>query len=416
MPGALDGIRILDFTQMMLGPYATQLLADLGADVIKVERREGEWERRLEMMGELVGSLGDADDPPAGDGAAASSTGSATGAPDSAAFLAMNRNKRSVAVDLKSPAGRDALLRLAATCDVVVENFRPGVLTRLGLGYEELRAVKPDIIYCSGSGWGQDTVFAKEGRPGQDLLIQAMSGLAAAGGRAGDPPTPAGTSIVDASTALTLSNGILAALVARERHGIGQRVEVDLYSTAIALQCQEISAMVNQRQPWQRSAAGVGQAWLSAPFGVYAAADGHVAIAMAPVEKVAELLGVDGLDDADAWADRDAIKTALEAATARRPADELVASLLAAGVWCARVRTTAEAVDELREQGHDLVVTVDHPSHGRLELIGCPVRLSDTPWQLRLPPPIAGQHTDEVLAEVLTGDELASLRAQGAVG
>jgi len=391
MPGALDGIRILDFTQMMLGPYATQLLADLGADVIKVERREGEWERRLEMMGELV------------DG-------------DSAAFLAMNRNKRSVAVDLKSPGGRDALLRLAARCDVVVENFRPGVLDRLGLGYDDLRAVKPDIIYCSGTGWGRDTVFARDGRPGQDLLIQAMSGLAAAGGRAGDPPTPAGTSIVDASTALTLSNGILAALVARERHGVGQRVEVDLYSTAIALQCQEISAMVNQGRPWQRSAAGVGQAWLSAPFGIYAAADGHVAIAMAPVDAVADLLGVPGLGDKDPWRDRDEVKTALEAATVRRPADDLVAQLLAAGIWAARVRTTAEAVDELREQGHDLVVEVDHPSHGRLELIGCPVRLSETPWQLRMPPPVAGEHTDEVLAEVLSGDELATLRAQGAVG
>ncbi|GAA3520110.1 CaiB/BaiF CoA transferase family protein [Actinocatenispora rupis] len=391
MPAALEGVRILDFTQMMLGPYATQLLADLGADVIKVERPDGEWERRLEMMGGLV-------------------------AGDSAAFLAMNRNKRSVALDLKAPEARDALLRLAATCDVVVENFRPGVLDRLGLGYEDLRAVKPDIIYCSGSGWGRETVFAKENRPGQDLLIQAMSGLAAAGGRAGDPPTPAGTSIVDAATALTLSNGILAALYARERHGIGQRVEVDLYSTAIALQCQEISALVNQHTDWERSAAGVGQAWLSAPFGIYAAADGHVAIAMAPVDRVAELLGVDGVADLDPWADRDAVKTALEAATARRTAADLVDTLLPAGIWCAVVRTAKQAVDELREQGHDMLVEVDHPTAGRLELVGCPVRLSGTPWQLRLAPPVTGAHTDEVLAEVLSTDEVAALHAAGACG
>jgi crotonobetainyl-CoA:carnitine CoA-transferase CaiB-like acyl-CoA transferase len=390
MPGALEGVRILDFTQMMLGPYATQLLADLGADVIKVERPDGEWERGLAMMGGLV-------------------------AGDSAAFLAMNRNKRSVALDLKSPAARDAVLRLAATCDVVVENFRPGVLDRLGLGYADLRAVKPDIIYCSGSGWGRETVFAKENRPGQDLLIQAMSGLAAAGGRAGDPPTPAGTSIVDASTALTLANGILAALFARERHGIGQRVEVDLYSTAIALQCQEISAMVNQDREWERSAAGVGQAWLSAPFGIYAAADGHVAIAMAPVDRVADLLGVDGLAGKDAWADRDEIKTVLEAATVRRTAADLVGTLLPAGIWCAVVRTAKEAVDELREQGHDMLVEVEHPTAGRLELVGCPVRLSETPWQLRLPPPVTGAHTAEVLAEVLSADELAALRTDGAL-
>src|SRR5262249_31288882 len=144
----LDGVRVLDFTQMMLGPYATQLLGDLGADVIKVERPvHGEWERGLEMMGELV-------------------------AGESAAFLAMNRTKRSVALDLKPPASRDALLELGRTCDIVVENFRPGVLARLGLGYDDFRAVREDIVFCSGSGWGQDTRFARENRPGQDLLIQ----------------------------------------------------------------------------------------------------------------------------------------------------------------------------------------------------------------------------------------------------
>ncbi|MHA6616483.1 CaiB/BaiF CoA transferase family protein [Pseudonocardia sp. DLS-67] len=390
MPAALEGVRILDFTQMMLGPYGTQMLADLGADVIKIERLSGEWERGLEMMGGLV-------------------------AGDSAAFLAMNRNKRSVAIDLKSGAARDALLELGATCDVVVENFRPGVLARMGLGYDDFAAVRPDIIYCSGSGWGQDTAFARENRPGQDLLIQAMSGLAAAGGRAGDPPTPAGTAIVDASTALTLANGILAALFARERHGVGQRVEVDLYSTAIALQCQEISAMVNQRQAWHRSEEGIGQAWLSAPFGVYRAADGWLALAMAPVGEVAGLLDVPDVGALDPWADRDEIKRRLEEVTATRAVDDLLALLLPAGVWCAKVRTTVEAVDELREQGHDLVVEVEHPTAGRLELIGCPIRLSRTPWRLRHAPPLVGQHTQEVLAEVLDEERIAALRAAGAV-
>lgn len=387
MTAALEGIRILDFTQMMLGPYATQMLADLGADVIKVERADGEWERRLEMMGQLV------------DG-------------DSACFLAMNRNKRSVAVDLKSDLARTALLRLVETCDVVVENFRPGVLDRLGLGYDQLKAVKPDIIYCSGTGWGRDTPAARAGRPGQDLLIQAMSGLAANGGRAQDPPTPAGTSIVDASTALTLANGILAAIVARERFGIGQRVEVDLFSTAIALQCQEISAMVNQQCDWERSDAGIGQPWLSAPFGIYAAADGYLAIAMAPVEQVAGLLGVPGLDQKDPWRDRDEIKRRLETSTRQRAVDELVDVLMPAGIWCARVRTTREAVDELRDQGSDLIVAVDHPAAGRLELIGCPITLSETPWQLRLAPPVVGQHTAEVLGEVLDPQELQQILAE----
>lgn len=390
MPMALEGVRILDFTQMMLGPYGTQLLADLGADVIKVERLDGEWERGLNLQGGLVGG-------------------------DSAAFLAMNRNKRSVAMDLRSPDVRAALLELAATCDVVVENFRPGVLAKRGLGYDDFRAVKPDIIYCSGSGWGQDTRYAREGRPGQDLLIQAMSGLAANGGRAGDPPTPAGTAVVDAATALTLSNGILAALVARERHGVGQRVEVDLYSTAIALQCQEISSMVNQDREFSRSAEGVGQAWLDAPFGIYRASDGWLAVAMAPLEVVGPLFGAPEVAELDAFADRDEAKRLLELRSAQRTTREWLDTLLPAGVWCARVRDTKEAVDELRADGSDLIVRARHAVAGEIELIGCPIRMSETPWRMRYAPPAIGEHTGEVLGELLPDERIAALRADGVI-
>jgi crotonobetainyl-CoA:carnitine CoA-transferase CaiB-like acyl-CoA transferase len=388
MPGALDGIRVLDFSQMMLGPFATQLLGDLGADVIKVERPgAGEWERGLEMMGQLL-------------------------AGESAAFLAMNRNKRSVAVDLKDPVVRDALLKLGATCDVVVENFRPGVMARLGLGYEDFRAVRPDVIYCSGSGWGQDTAAARENRPGQDLLIQAASGLASNTGRAGDPPTFAGTSMVDASTSLTLAAGILAALVARERQGIGQWVQVDLFSTAIALQCQEISAIVNQRSDVERSAAGIASPWLSAPAGMYRTADGWLALAMAPLARVAEVVGDPELADLDPWADRDDVKWRLDRALAGRTTDEWLALLLPAGLWAAKARSVREAVDELRAIGSPLVATVQHPTAGAIELIGCPITLTETPWQLRLPPPVVGEHTAEVLGEVLGPDELATLSMQ----
>jgi len=372
---ALDSIRILDFTQMMLGPFATQLLADLGADVIKVEKPGGEWERGLALQGGYVQG-------------------------QSAAFLAMNRNKRSIALDLKDPDAVASLLALAATCDVVVENFRPGVMERLGLGYEDFKRVKPDIIYCSGSGWGRDTVFANENRPGQDLLIQAMSGIAASTGRADDPPTPAGTAIIDHATALTLANGIMAAIIARSVHGIGQRVDVDLYSTAIAMQCQEISSFVNQREDYTRSASGVAQPWLSAPYGVFRASDGWLAIAMAPVSEVAALLGAEARDDLDPWLDRDEIKAALEQRTALRSVEDLLSTLLGAGIWAARARTTREAVDELRGSGSDLLVTVDGPEGEQIELIGCTIRMSETPWQQRLAPPRPGEHTDEILAEI----------------
>lgn len=370
---ALDSLRILDFTQMMLGPFATQLLADLGADVIKVERPDGEWERSLAMMGELV------------DG-------------DSAAFLAMNRNKRSLALDLKDPAAREALLQLAATCDVVVENFRPGVMDRLGLGYDDFRRVKADIIYCSGTGWGREGVFADRNRPGQDLLIQAMSGLAAATGRRDDPPTPAGTAVVDHAAAMNLAVGILAAVIARDTHGFGQRVDVDLYSSAISLQCQEISAQLNQHRTYERSVEGIGQAWLDAPFGLYQVGDGWIAIAMAPLPLVADLVRRPELAALDPWRDRDAAKAMLGAAIREAAADDLVEALLAGGVWAARVRTTAEAVAELAEQGSDLLFETVGDDGRTLTLVGCPISLSRTPWEARSAPPRVGQHNEEILA------------------
>lgn len=372
---ALDSIRVLDFTQMMLGPYATQLLADLGADVIKVEKPAGEWERELALMGGYVQG-------------------------QSAAFLAMNRNKRSIALDLKEPAARAALLALAETCDVVVENFRPGVMERLGLGYDDFKAAKPDIIYCSGSGWGRDTPFAQENRPGQDLLIQAMSGIAMSTGRAGDPPTPAGTAIVDHATALTLANGIMAAIIARSVHGIGQRVDVDLYSTAMSMQCQEISATVNQDTDYSRSASGVAQPWLSAPYGIYRALDGWIAIAMAPVATIATLVGAESVAAHDAWSDRDAIKDGIELRVRTEPVEHWLAILLEADIWAARVRSTRDAVDELRDRGSGLLVTVDGPLGDPIELIGCAISMSETPWQQRMAPPSVGQHTEEVLSAI----------------
>jgi crotonobetainyl-CoA:carnitine CoA-transferase CaiB-like acyl-CoA transferase len=390
-PGALDGIRVLDFTQMMLGPFATQILADLGADVIKVERPElGEWERGLEFAGELIGT-------------------------DSAAFVAMNRNKRSVALDLKAKGARDALLRLAETCDVVVENFRPGVMDRLGLGYEDFRAVRPDIIYCSGSGWGQRTKYALENRPGQDLLIQAASGLALNTGAAGDPPTAAGTSICDATGALTLANGILAALLARYRHGVGQRVEVDLFHATMAILTQEISAMVNLGLDFTRSEAGIAQPWLSAPFGIYRTADGWIAIAMGALSAVAEVFDAPDIAAMDAWTDRDAIKSRLDALTPARTTEEWLRPLLAAGLWAAPVRTMKEAAEELAADGSPLIVDVEHTSGRPLQLVGCPITLSETPWQQRLRPPAVGEHTREVLTEVLSEEALQALEEAGAL-
>ena len=390
-PAALDGIRVLDFTQMMLGPLCTQTLADLGADVIKVERPgKGEWMRGMPMIGEFVGG-------------------------DSAAFHAFNRNKRAITADLKHPKAREALLELAKDCDVVTENFRAGVMDRLGLGYEDFKATKPDIIYASGSGWGQRTEMAKQNRPGQDLLIQAMCGLMYNTGRATDPPTAAGTPVADFAAAQAMVSGILAALIARDRHGIGQRVEVDLYSATLNLQAQENFAVLNQGVDLKRSTAGVASCWNDAPYGTYPSADGWMAIAMCPLDKLGPLIGDDDLGSLDAWTERDEVKRRIEAQTGRRTTAEWMAVFEAADVWAAPVRTSREAMDELVEMGSDRLITLDHPKAGPLKLIACPITLSETPAVAHNAAPLVGEHTDDVLTMHLGADRVASLRREGAI-
>jgi crotonobetainyl-CoA:carnitine CoA-transferase CaiB-like acyl-CoA transferase len=389
---ALEGIRVLDFTQMMMGPWATQFLGDMGAEVIKIERPGvGEWERGLRAMGDLLGG-------------------------QSPFFLAMNRNKKSVAMNLKHPRAREVVLRLAESCHLVTENFRPGVMDRLGIGYEDLRGVNPSIVYIAGTGFGPDGPFVD--RPGQDLLIQAMSGLAAYGGRRGDPPTPSGSSIVDASTALLLAFSAVVGLFHRERTGEGQRIDVSLYGTAIALQCQEIAAFLNMERRWDRSEAGIGGAWLSAPFGIYRTADGHLALAMGSLSVLGELLGISELasyeDPERAWADRDGIYRMIAARLPERPTDDWLALLATRDVWCAPVQYFDRVVTDPQVRHNELLATVQYPGVGEVRVVGIPTRFSGTPGTIRLSPPTVGQHTDEVLAGVgYSPEEINVLRAEG---
>lgn len=390
-PQALDGVRILDFTQMMLGPLCTQTLADLGADVLKVERPgKGEWMRSMPMIGQFVGG-------------------------DSAAFHSFNRNKRSVTVDLKSEDGKAALMDMARQCDVVVENFRSGVMDRLGLGYEDFKKANPKIIYASGSGWGSGSYMAKKGWPGQDLLIQAMSGVMFNTGRAVDPPTPCGTPIADFAASQALAIGILGALLARDRHGVGQKVETNLYSATLNLMGQENFAVLNQGIDLHRSEAGVASCWNDAPYGAHPTADGWVAIAMCPLEKLGTLLGDDTLHEMDAWAQRDETKLRIDESTKKKTTAEIMAIFEEADVWAAPIRTSREAMDELVELNSPRLVEMDHPKAGKIRAIANPISMSETPTALRHVPPQVGEHTDEVLTEMLGADRLAKLRASGAI-
>jgi crotonobetainyl-CoA:carnitine CoA-transferase CaiB-like acyl-CoA transferase len=392
---ALDGVRVLDFTQMMMGPWATQFLGDMGADVVKIERPgAGEWERSLRAMGDLL------------DG-------------QSPFFLAMNRNKRSVALDLKHPRAREVVLRLAERSQLAVENFRPGVMDRLGIGYEDMKRVNPSIVYVSGTGFGPDGPYVA--RPGQDLLIQSMSGLAAYGGRAGDPPTPSGSSIVDASTALLLAFSAMVGLFHRERTGEGQRIDVDLFSTAVALQCQEIAAFLNMDRRFERSEAGIAGAWLSAPFGIYRTKDRPIAIAMVSLAVIGELIGAPELaafdDERRAFDDRDQAYRIVQDRLLERPADEWLDVLATKDVWAAPVNTFQDLVGDPQVAHNELIRTVSHPAGGEIRVVGVPMRFSETPGEIRSGPPGVGDHTDEVLAEAgFSAEEIVSLRDDGAMG
>jgi crotonobetainyl-CoA:carnitine CoA-transferase CaiB-like acyl-CoA transferase len=253
------------------------------------------------------------------------------------------------------------------------------------------------------------------------LLIQAMSGLAAYGGRKDDPPTPSGSSIVDASTALLLAFSAMVALFHRERTREGQRVDVSLFNTAIALQCQELAAFMNLERRFDRSEAGIGGAWLSAPFGIYRTADGWIALAMASLSVIGELLDLPELaandDELAAYDHRDEVKELVQRRLAERPTNEWLEVLATRDVWCAPVQTFDEVVDDPQVAHNELLTTVPHPNDGRdVRVVGVPMRFSRTPGTIRSGPPAVGQHTDEVLRELGFGDdELRAMREGGVV-
>jgi len=391
---ALDNIRVMDFTQMMLGPWGTQFLGDMGAEIIKIERpKSGEWERGLRAMGELLGE-------------------------DSPFFLAMNRNKKSVTVNLKDPRGKRIIQELVQTADLVVENFRPGVLDKLGLGYQDLRRLNPAIVYVAGSGYGSDGPYVD--KPGQDLLIQAMSGLAANSGRYDDPPTPSGTSFVDASTAITLAFAAMVGLFHQQRTGEGQRIDVSLFNTAIAVQCQELAAFLNLDKRWKRSKSGIGSPWLSAPFGIYRTQNGFMAISMNSLTILAELLELPRLAEydnpEDAYWKRDEIKPLIQTRLLANTTEQWLELFSTRDLWCAKVQDFEDLVTDPQVAHNELIQTIEHPLAVEIKVIGIPMSFSETPGTIRLRPPLVGEHNDEVLNELgYSPEKIALLKAEGVI-
>jgi crotonobetainyl-CoA:carnitine CoA-transferase CaiB-like acyl-CoA transferase len=373
--GPLAHVRVLDFTALVQGPMATQILGDLGADVIKLERHEGEWSRQWGIgNGRTHGEL------------------------DS--FLAFNRNKRSVAVDLKDPETRRRILELGGEVDVVVENFRPGVMSRLGLDYDAFRAVNPAIVFASSSGWGQEGPYRT--RPGQDMLAQAAAGMLFLQGQRDDPPHPAGIGVADLYTGLHIVIGVLAALAHRDNTGEGQRVEVDLFSCITAAQQQEITYFLSHGEIPERPERNFGAIFASAPFGIYGTADGHLVIAMTPCPVLARAIDLPELARYDTnelmYENRIGIYDVIAARLAQDTTAHWIERLLEHDVWCAPVQDYAALVKDAQLEHNGLLWDVPVGEDGaRFRTVGSPFRFSATPASVHRGVPRVGEHTEEVL-------------------
>jgi len=394
MSGPLSGVVVLDFTQLLQGPYATQMFGDMGAEILKIEPPSGDWMRNFALNNLYL-------------------------AGQSVSFLAFNRNKRSLCLNLKQPAGIEAIKRLAAKADIVVENFRPGVMDRLGIGYETLSAINPRLIFCSSSGWGASGPYVS--RPGQDLLVQAMSGLPFLNGRADDPPVGIGLGIADIAAALHIVYGVLAALYSRERTGQGQKVEVSLFNSLLTFVNQEMSTYLNGGGLPQRSGSGNNPApYNGAPYGMYKTSDGYIAIAMNALNKLSALIGVSGyehLSSNNVIENRDQINHEFSAAFRQRSTADWLTHLLAADIWCAPVYTFADLETDPQVAYNKMIVEYEHPTAGSVRTLGLPIQFSGTPGDVRLPAPLLGEHSDEILSEFggYTSGEIAALQAQGVI-
>lgn len=375
----LQGIRVLDVSQVMAGPFACMLLADMGADVIKVE-------------------------PPTGD-QTRGAMGFKMKGPDSMGFLNMNRNKRSLTIDLKSDEGREAFYELAKTADVIVENYRPGAVQRLRVDYETIKAINPKIVYVSISGFGQSGPWAN--RPGFDLMAQAMSGIMSVTGYKGEKPVKAGVPVADIGCALFAVYGLLSAYIGAQRTGQGQHIDASLFDAAMAFSIWDMSEYWGTGVP----PAPLGTSnKMSAPYQAVKARDGYFVMGATNQRlwsSLCTLLQRPDLIDHPDFAtvalrlkNREALIDALESEFGKRDSSDWIDTMLAAGIPAGPILSYPEAFEGEHGTHRRMCIDIDHPIEGKVKNIGFPVKMLGTPQQVRRHPPLLGEHNDEILAEI----------------
>jgi CoA:oxalate CoA-transferase len=390
----LAGIRVIDLTRVLSGPFSTMLLADMGADVVKIETPQGD---TIRGQGEVVNGL-------------------------SWYFASCNRNKRSVVLDLRKDEGKAVLARLLERADVLAENFRPGVLAEMGFTEARLEEINPRLIVASINGYGSTGPYAD--RPSFDFIAQAMSGFMATTGEKDGAPMRTGAPITDLVAGLYCAFGVVSAIRARELTGRGQRVEAAMVNGMVSMLAYLASEyLATGRTPVRN---GNDHA-IASPYGLFQAKDGHIAVAPATPEILARFMKELGLADLLVRPDlrtteqRRAARPELNALIDQRLSTDTqeywIERLNAAGVPCGKVLSVAEVFEDPQVKAQDMVIEVDQGPRGIVRMVGFPVKLSDTPARLRRPSPELGAHTDEVLAEVgLSKEQIADLRARNCIG
>lgn len=394
MPLPLEGVRVLDLTNVMAGPYCTMVLGDLGAEVVKLESLEGDSTRHFE---------------PQVNG-------------ESYCFAVLNRNKKSISVDLKSPQGKEIVLKLAARSDIVIENFRPGVVKKLGLGYDDLKKVNPSLIYASMSGFGQTGPYGRKG--GFDIIAQGMSGVMMMTGYPGGRPAKVGIAMNDIACGVTTLYGILGAFIGKLRHGQGQYLETSLLEAGLAWSIWEFGAYFGSGE--LPTATGTRHR-RSAPYQAFRSQDGYVTVG-ASGDKLWRAF-VTQVVEQPQWLEdprfernplrvknADALQELIESILVTQPTAHWVAKLDAAGVPGGPVYTYDQTLADPQVQHRRMVYDIDHPVIGPMKTLGLPLKSDGELTQIRKPAPLHGQHTEEVLREAGYSDsQVRGLLAEGVV-